>query len=111
MTQKNKIYIAGPMTGYENYNYPKFFKIESILKEKGWIVINPARITDDFGGQNVFLSDLNAQKTILFEQQTQLMNCNAILLLDGWQKSVGSKIELQIALKHNLDIYIESELV
>ena len=64
MTQKNKIYIAGPMTGYENYNYPKFFKIENILKEKGWIVVNPARITDDFGGQNVFLSDLNAQKTM-----------------------------------------------
>lgn len=24
MNEKRKIFISGPMTGYENYNFPKF---------------------------------------------------------------------------------------
>ena len=36
------IYIAGPMTGYPEFNFPEFFKAQAELEEQGWKVFNPA---------------------------------------------------------------------
>ena len=38
------LYIAGPMTGDENFNYPAFFSAAQILEDVGYTVINPADI-------------------------------------------------------------------
>jgi hypothetical protein len=37
-----KIYIAGPMTGYPDYNRTAFFSKAKELMEEGHIVLNPA---------------------------------------------------------------------
>ena len=34
-------FIAGPMRGYENYNFKKFDDIEKRLKGLGFDVVNP----------------------------------------------------------------------
>lgn len=38
-----KVYIAGPMTGLPEFNFPLFFEAEELLKGHGFEVINPAR--------------------------------------------------------------------
>ena len=36
------IYIAGPMTGFPEFNFPAFFAAQAELEAKGWQVFNPA---------------------------------------------------------------------
>lgn len=43
------VYIAGPMTGKVDFNYPTFNAWESVLKMVGWQVLNPAKIGEPFG--------------------------------------------------------------
>lgn len=38
-----KVYIAGPMTGYPDFNYPAFFAAQDALIGVGHEPINPAR--------------------------------------------------------------------
>ena len=42
--RKPTIYVAGPMRGYENYNYPAFDRCSRVLREQGWNAINPAEL-------------------------------------------------------------------
>ena len=42
--RKPTIYIAGPMRGIEDFNFPAFDRQEELLKKQGWVVINPAEL-------------------------------------------------------------------
>ena len=44
MIKKQTIYVAGPMRGYEEFNYPAFYEAERILESIGWDVVNPAKM-------------------------------------------------------------------
>ncbi|MBB7007809.1 DUF4406 domain-containing protein, partial [Escherichia coli] len=41
-----RVYIAGPMTGYKNFNREAFHKAEEELKREGHTVLNPAVLPD-----------------------------------------------------------------
>ena len=54
MTPEHTYYIAGPMTGYEEFNYPAFYRMEDQLALMGHGSINPAaHICVDCGGELV----------------------------------------------------------
>ena len=42
--RKPTIYIAGPMRGIEDFNFPAFDRQEELLEKQGWRVINPAEL-------------------------------------------------------------------
>ena len=44
------------------------------------------------------------------EQQKLERECDAILLLDGWEKSKGVRLELKTALELDMKIYLENDL-
>ena len=48
MSKPKRIYIAGPMTGHAEHNFPAFHAAAKRLHEAGWEVVNPA---DNFGGR------------------------------------------------------------
>jgi hypothetical protein len=79
--KKPTIYVAGPMSGIENFNHAAFFEAEARLKSKGWEVRNPARNTG------------NCYKQYLFKGLRMLFECDAICLLPNWEKSPGAKAE------------------
>ena len=47
MERKPTIYVAGPMRGFENYNYPAFDRCARVLRDQGCDVINPAELDRD----------------------------------------------------------------
>lgn len=98
----NTIYIAGPMTGYEDYNFPAFNKVAEELRNKGYIVFNPAEhgVVEGAEWEDYMAFDL-----------TQLGQCGIIYMLKGWQMSRGACLEQLIATSLNMKIvYEENQL-
>ena len=83
-----KIYIAGPMTGYEGLNFAAFNSAAKELRERGYVVSNPAEIAPD---KNIGWSD--AMRLDIAE----MMTCDTVAVLDGWEKSNGASLEIFIA--------------
>ncbi len=65
MNRKPTIYIAGPMRGFKDYNYPAFDRQQTVLEKQGWRVINPAEM-DNIIARIVWVS------TIYFGSNSQV---------------------------------------
>jgi hypothetical protein len=93
---RNRAYLAGPMTGHVDYNYAAFHLAAAYYREMGVDIVSPAELHgDDFGKtfEEYLAVDLAA-----------LYTCGTIILLLGWQDSRGAKVELCSAIEHGLDI-------
>ena len=97
MPQRNRIYIAGPMTGHADHNYPAFNTAAKWLRDAGWDVANPA---ENFGGR----TDLSREK-YLRADVALLVDCAAIALLPGWEESSGAKMEYLVARAFGMEIF------
>lgn len=106
---KTRIFIAGPMRGYENYNFKKFDYTEEILKSLGFDVVNPARISRKFKEKDVN-SDIAVYNKMVDMQQEAERTCNTILLLDGWQWSKGVTLEVQTAAELGMQFLLETDI-
>lgn len=91
-----KIYIAGAITNNPFYK-EQFAEAEKTLTAQGHQVINPTK--------NPGTSYKDYIDTGLFE----LMKCDAIFLLDGWEKSDGANLEYVYAVTTGMDIYVSKE--
>jgi hypothetical protein len=102
-SKENKIFISGPMTGYEFHNYPLFNTIEDLLRIAGYKCVNPAKIGMKYGPEEV---DNNKKLYRAMEKEIQAAEktCNTILLLPGWEDSIGVRLELKTALKMKMKI-------
>lgn len=98
-------YVAGPMRGYDAFNFPAFDKARDALVRSGWDVISPADIdratetTTDPGEL-----DVSDQTRFVFRDFWSLYFLkkmdrgeNAIAVLPNWWLSVGAKAELSLA--------------
>jgi hypothetical protein len=108
---KLRIYVAGPMRGYEQFNFPAFAEAAATLREDGWEVISPHELDelDGFNPERYSAAPPDLQKMA----QIQLMQrdldalkmCAAIALLPGWEKSRGATCELAFARFCDLECY------
>lgn len=92
-----RIYISGPMTGLPDFNYPAFHRMAAKFRAAGFEVENPAENPgfDDWAGY-------------MRHALTQLLTCDAILMLDGWENSRGAKIERDLALTLGMTELVET---
>ncbi len=81
-----KIYIAGPMTGLPEFNYPAFFAAEEYLREHGAKVMNPAILPVGFEHHEYMKIAIPMLET-----------CEAVAFLPGWQQSKGARVEFTTA--------------
>ena len=107
--KKYKIFIAGPMRGYPNYNFDKFDRVEKLLKDNGIDCVNPGRISRKFKEIEVN-NDINVYNEMVRLQQEAQKTCNAILLLDGWQWSKGVKLEVKTAIENDFQFLLEEDM-
>ena len=87
--EKPIVYIAGPMSGYPDFNHAAFNKKASELHRFGVNVLNPAEID---GGSTDKPWEYYMRKAIAL-----LVQADAVVVLDGWENSKGAKLELTIA--------------
>lgn len=86
-----KVYIAGPMSGFDQFNRPAFHAAESNLREHGNVVLNPATLPDG-------LSQAQYMDICL----AMLRCADAVYMLAGWEKSAGARAEHALAEKLEL---------
>jgi len=107
MTRK-KIYIAGPISGVPDFE-DRFDVTAEMLRELGYDVVNPidiARRICSALGDCPF--DNVPYQTYLKADIGELIYCNTIYMLKGWENSKGAKLEHEIA--QALGIYIIYEI-
>lgn len=90
-----RIYIAGPITGVMNYRQ-NFKRVESNMKSKGHIVINPSFLPDGL------INYMEICKKMI-EQS------DSVYFLIGSDKSVGALEEFKYSKSLNLKIYYETK--
>lgn len=86
-----KLYIAGPMTGHEHFNYPAFNRAAAELREAGYTVLNPAENGEPGDHPDRAWSDW--MRIAL----GQLIQADGVATLYGWSESKGAKVEVQLA--------------
>lgn len=94
-----RVYLAGPMTGLPELNFPTFHAHAAQLRAAGHHVVNPAEINTDPTAD---------WHTCMRADIRELVTCDAIALLDGWHNSRGATLERDIA--HRLGMRIGSVL-
>ena len=110
MIGKLRIFLSGPMTGHENFNFDQFNFIENVLKQYGVDVVNPVHICKKYKKEHV-LSDKAVFDKMVAEQQEAEKTCNAIMLLHGWQNSKGVKLELKTAVELDFEFFLDSDIL
>lgn len=82
-------YIAGPMTGYPNFNHQAFAYTATALRAKGVDARSPHEIDGS--------STHRTWDWYMREALKMLLECDEVVLLPGWQESRGARIERSIA--------------
>lgn len=112
------IYIAGPMSGIPEWNYPAFHAAEAKLKAEGWRVFNPAKKDEEDGvideeaktdGDTALAIEkgkFDFRKAYLWDL-TQVVRGDGIFMLRGWEQSPGARGEhaAAVAMKKNYPDY------
>jgi hypothetical protein len=86
--RERRIYIAGPMTGLPEFNFPAFNAAAARLRTDGWHVENPAEHGHIAGAEwsDYLRWDLSRVVTVA-----------AVYLLPGWPQSKGATLEVTVA--------------
>jgi hypothetical protein len=90
-----KIYIAGPMSGFPEFNYPTFHAVASALRSQGHQVESPAENPEPPCG---------SWEGYMRMAVAQLARCEAVALLPGWESSKGASLEHRLA--HDLGLKV-----
>lgn len=93
-----RVYIAGPMRGYPEYNFPAFDAAAKDWRRAGHDVVNPAEL-DRVDGVHEFTDPLPSGflRDAMRRDLVAICKCDAIVLLPGWEASSGVKVELALA--------------
>ena len=83
-----RVYLAGPMTGLPELNYPAFNAAATDLRFRGWWVENPAALE---------LPPCDNWRDYMRRGIGQMLSCDWVALLPGWERSRGARIEERLA--------------
>jgi hypothetical protein len=120
------IYLAGPMRGYKDFNFPLFNLYAKNLRAGGHSVFNPAEsdvtqwgvedlktATGDEGEVAKRLGyEGNTLARICFLKDTQYIckHADAVALMPGWEKSKGANAEKALAEALGLEVMFLGEI-
>lgn len=97
-----RIYIAGPMTGIDKYNFPAFDAAAQDLRDMGFHPVSPADIDRAHGFDPTDPREQAEMHTnlrdIISRDVSALLDCDGLALLPGWQRSLGARAEVAVAL-------------
>lgn len=99
-------YVAGPMRGYDQFNFPAFDNAARCLRRHGWEVLSPAEHDRETGFDETLnnLDGFDLQKAMRWDIQA-VLSADVIVLLPGWRNSHGTSIELTVARAVGVEVF------
>lgn len=97
LAKQQRVYMAGPMTGIVDHNFPAFEAAEEALRSDGYEVVSPRElsISDESYGENL-KRDIH-----------ELLTCDKIYMLRGWYGSPGASCEHTLARLVGMKVFYE----
>ena len=90
----DKHYLAGPMTGYEDYNFPRFHEAARLLREAGFNIVNPAELDEeDPDREGKEYTDFMSRDLEIVLHET-----DGIIAIDKWWESKGARMEVFVGI-------------
>lgn len=99
-----RVYIAGPMTGHDEFNYPAFADAAARLRAAGFDVVSPHEVNPLDGTERTW--DWYMRRDI-----AELVTCDAVAVLPGWETSKGATLETHIAEALGMNVWALIELL
>lgn len=97
MTSRTTLYVAGPMTGYPEWNFPAFEGATTALREAGYEVVSPHEIDLEEGFDPSSDGSGFDLRAALTRDVEEVLDADGVALLDGWEESPGATIEVLAA--------------
>ena len=111
------LYVAGPMSGIPQFNYPAFMSAADALREKGYDVRNPAEM-DDPATQKAALASTDGHfgsgvvngetwgDFLARDVKLVADEIDGVCLLPGWVESRGARLEAFVALSVQKPVFL-----
>lgn len=114
-----KIYVAGPMRGIPEFNFPAFFAAAAKLRAEGHEVFNPAERDNEKHGTDISKGNMAGDESVAAQQHGFSLRealgadlawicaeAEAIALLPGWERSKGVAAEYATAIALGLQVLL-----
>lgn len=108
-----KLYLAGPMTGIPQFNFPAFALWATALRSRGYMVVSPHE-EDPEDVQQAAWASPDGDPSKLPSHDTSLVTalrnveaigqCDGLALLSDWHKSGGTIHEIATATRFRLPV-------
>jgi hypothetical protein len=117
MDRKIKWYLAGPMTGHPQFNYPTFYAASERLRDIGLKVYSPAEMDDEVtvaaalaspdGSADDYASEGKGTWGEFLARDVRMIadDLGGIILLPEWETSRGARLEAFVALNCGYPAY------
>lgn len=112
-----RIYVAGPMRGIPEFNFPAFNAAAANLRAEGWTVFNPAEKDNErhgtdiskgnaTGDESIAAKDhgFNLREALALDLDFICRQADAIGMLPGWERSKGATAEHATAVALGLHV-------
>lgn len=114
MNPTKKVYLAGPMRGYPEFNFPAFAKAAAKLRAEGYEVFSPAE-----KGQEIVLDknpglqhDTAFRREVFKADAIAVCESDIIALMPGWEASAGARAEWALSAAVGLEFkYLDQSYI
>jgi hypothetical protein len=93
-------YLAGPMSGIPEHNFPAFRAAAADLRDQGYRVISPVELDEEDGFDGGEVPSGSSRWAEFLARDVKIVaseNVEALVLLPGWEKSRGAALEIHVA--------------
>jgi hypothetical protein len=101
---KPQCYIAGPMRGIEDWNYPQFREAQALLESFGWKVFSPVERDEVLGWDDEYPNARPLWEYMRMDL-ADVTRSDAVFFLPGWEKSEGAQLEFEVAQRLGVPCY------
>lgn len=94
---KELAYLAGPMRGIPEYNFPAFYAAAAALRERGFEVWSPAEHDVHQDGFDPTKDKAQPMRYYMKRDLPAVLGADFVAVLPGWESSQGATCEVMVA--------------